>query len=672
MKKLSFFALAIAGMLFTACSDKDIAAGGPDQEVGLSEGYMALNINLPTTPIVRAGNDNFDDGETHEYKVNDCALLLFHGSAPAGSGKVVEDDLKLLSAQQIMLPSADDDIDNDFITTTYQATAKVNGFTNDGTEVLYALALLNYKNVMSVKDNLPVFKDIVVENPTATSNPGAVAKGDTWAKIRGMITTADLTTRGGTQDYFLMTNAVLSTDKGGPGANISAPSKDNVFQLAEMDRSLIKESEAEAKEAPAGEIFVERAVAKATLTLGGNLQTAMSGDGYIIDNKSELVIAKVEWTLDNRESSSYVARNLGSDPAYISYSSDYFTNKYYRFVGNVAASASEVTAKDYYRTYWCVDPHYSVDVKATDMHPYWVEENGNKVLKNALAYTGVTTSAKEYPLYCKENTFDVEHQSYRNTTRAIIKVTLKDTQTEFYTITGNSELYTETAVQSRILENILNSSTLLDAISKDLNTGMTWQGNTTNFAEYFTITYERTNTGQYAVKSLVVNASAKGNGKMFQSTTPNLDAALETVIENANSQVVAYKYEKGEIYYVYRFKHFAGEREADGSNYTNYVDLAPWNTKGDWENPAPTGGDTDGSYHGKSEWYLGRYGMVRNNWYELEVTDFLKIGLPVDPSGQAGNDDFDEPDTPDDDIVNYLSAKIHVLSWAKRAQKWGF
>ena len=59
MKKLSFLVLAVAGMLFAACSsDKDAAEGPQVPGEIIPDGYMALNIKLPTQPLMRAVNDN--------------------------------------------------------------------------------------------------------------------------------------------------------------------------------------------------------------------------------------------------------------------------------------------------------------------------------------------------------------------------------------------------------------------------------------------------------------------------------------------------------------------------------------------------------------------------------------------------------------------------------------
>ena len=60
-----------------------------------------------------------------------------------------------------------------------------------------------------------------------------------------------------------------------------------------------------------------------------------------------------------------------------------------------------------------------------------------------------------------------------------------------------------------------------------------------------------------------------------------------------------------------------------------------------------------------TEKQLGRYGVLRNNWYEINVTSFSG---PGDPEIQ------DPDDGPDDNKEGYIRAQINVLSWAKRSQ----
>ena len=81
MKKLSFLALAIAGMLFAACSSEKEAAEDPNPLTIGDKGYFKVNLNLPTTVVssMRAGwNDegtNVDDGFNF---VSCCDVCFFY------------------------------------------------------------------------------------------------------------------------------------------------------------------------------------------------------------------------------------------------------------------------------------------------------------------------------------------------------------------------------------------------------------------------------------------------------------------------------------------------------------------------------------------------------------------------------------------------------------------
>ena len=50
--------------------------------------------------------------------------------------------------------------------------------------------------------------------------------------------------------------------------------------------------------------------------------------------------------------------------------------------------------------------------------------------------------------------------------------------------------------------------------------------------------------------------------------------------------------------------------------------------------------------------------QLRNNWYDLRVTKVRMLG---DAEPKTG----DWPGTPDDELDNYISFQINVLSWAK-------
>jgi len=91
-------------------------------------------------------------------------------------------------------------------------------------------------------------------------------------------------------------------------------------------------------------------------------------------------------------------------------------------------------------------------------------------------------------------------------------------------------------------------------------------------------------------------------------------------------------YLKGVTYYIARVKHFGS--------------LTPWSS-----------GENYGENNDK---YLGRYGMLRNNWYELKVGNVYGPGYPGVPPV--------DPTLPDDENEKYLSVSVKILSWAKRSQ----
>ena len=92
-------------------------------------------------------------------------------------------------------------------------------------------------------------------------------------------------------------------------------------------------------------------------------------------------------------------------------------------------------------------------------------------------------------------------------------------------------------------------------------------------------------------------------------------------------------YKSGESYYIARIKHFN--------------DLTQWNAG-------------DPTYGSDNDKYLGRYGVLRNNWYELTVNSVSGPGYPDVPEIKPGD--------PDDEDTKYINVAVKILDWAKRSQ----
>lgn len=657
MKKFSLLALAAAGLLLGACSsDKDVAV---DEKAwnGDGDGYMALTINLPTNPTAtRAANDVYDDGIAAEYNVQDAALLLFTGASESAA--------TLMSAQPLTLPfpETDDDVDNDNITTSYQAVAKVSGSISGK---LYALVVLNYKNVFTIGSGTATIAGTSTAVTTLESIQSAAAN-----IVEG---NGKFTNKGSnaTSNYFFMTNALLQNlETGNPGTDhtadeptkgTSAPLATNIQTLALVDASKIYRTEAEAKANPAADIYVERAVAKATLTYDNTTAATIQGN---TGTQTALNVSSVEWAIDNIEPASFIVRNPG-DNAYIAYSSEAFGTDYvYRFVGDKAMGKTATLHNYYtpvYRHYWAIDPVYDVPNAS---------RTSAQTLLPAPKYVSTST-----PLYCNENTFNVANQKYESTTRAVIKVTT-DGGT-FYTVNGGQTRYSENDAKSYLVTDIVENADFQNKIKSCLKPDKSY----TFSASSINPTYaENAATAQVTISSITLPNSEYTSENFYMTTSDipsdapagtkaisQLTFSDEIAAANGNWKVL--KYTDGIVYYEARFEHFANtyyEKTTASPTATgafNAGDLAPWNF---WETTKPSGTN---AYPANSktaeENYLGRWGMVRNNWYDVTISEFKKLGMPVDPSGNVDN-----PSTPDDNVEDYISVKIHVLSWAKRTQRW--
>ena len=599
MKKSLLFSAVLAGLMLGSCSSSDDLAGGNNPSFNKDgNGFMSVSVNLPTRSgnTSRAVNDNYDDGEASEYEVKNGILALFDAT-----GKTSEGEYKLLAAYKLDLTGTDLDTDKDNITSTHSVVTQIKSIT--ATDV-YALVLLNDNSILTVSDGK------LLQGGTTDLT------GKTYNEILNLTTENAMTSTG-----FFMANAPVSATPG----NASAPDG-KYTTLSKVDVTKIKETKSEAINDPAVSVFVERGVAKVSLNSG-------SLTGTTTDNS--LPYTFNGWVLDNTTKSSYIVRNMGTEAGtYLKYSSEKFgTTLNSRFVGDTKlGDTSKQPAVALYRTYWCVDPTYSQTFDATS----------HAAKFNTADVTSWLASGKY--VYCHENTFDVAHMDYSNTTRALVKVTFNDGN-KFYTNNGaNAILDTDDkrndAVMSYVLGSDINIVDLKKYLSDNTTGTVTWE------KKDFDLSWETTPDKDGILKVKDIKLSPDGLAKLKTGYHPF--TGWDAIKDQLNTNRVIRQYDNGASYYEVRIKHFAG----DGAS-----DLAPWNT---WETTIKPSAAL--AYPGNAEQnYLGRYGLVRNNWYDIDVTAIKKIGSPVVP-------DITTDNTPDDNIDAYISAKINVLSWAKRTQ----
>lgn len=590
MKLNKFLLSAIAAASLTACSDSPEIVNNKGHWNADGTGYVSLSISMPDNVTSKGGrasnNDDFGKGDDNEYAVNNATLVIFSGDKTA-----VEATMTMEAAYELPLKFQTTGGNGDQIISTAKITQKINEI---GKAKAKALVILNRPEKLKLSDNDLLFTK---EDGTEVS-----CKGETFATFQSHALKVDTVAANG----FTMTNAPLTKGK----SSTAKPTTGETTTLADILTDNIKPTAEEAEQNPAATIYVERSVAK--VTVGG------SNTGTIQSTYIKYNIAGYD--LDNTNTTSYIVRNADETAtkwyALTSNSSLVSGNDKYRFIGSKPVEENS----SYYRTYWAKDPNYDNNTTAinynssTDPH----------------RFVGI-----DQPRYCMENTFDVEHQTQVNTTRAILRVQMyKDGETPgttYYMYNNDVNTFASkgTNFDTKVIENA-NKLTAVIAAGKKVAS--------------YTLEDAKDKDGN------VINGFKQIKSVTFTDGTTEEDAvAVFTAIKNYFGNIAVY--EQGYAYYPVLIKHF-GE------------DLTPWNQdepKNEWEGTRPTAGSLDNIYPltKRDNNYLGRYGVVRNNWYNINVNKVLRPGTPVinPPS-----------DTPDDELESYISVSINILSWAKRQQ----
>ncbi len=695
LNKWLYGAAALA--MLAACSDKDIApaTGGGDDDWGSFKGelgYLGLSLELPSELETRAGdegdqgNDNFDDGLSAEYNVKNAALLLFVGDS--------ESTAQFCGAYSLVPDESFEQPSGDNITVSFHKAARVkNPAALKSTGQLWGLALVNYdkdhfKIVSQIEDanygNLSIRsinndgdeEEITVTRKTVGADGNGGVAGMTFGDVRKLIT--DCTFRkyksGGALDQIFMTNAPLSSVKG----TIVPPNGFKIQTLAKLGVSQLKENELEALQNPAGCSFVERALAKITCS---DFPTSVrfkrtkvtnydGGTAKYEDENVDLTIESVEWMLDNEEQNSYIIRNTTDLNTNVwSLSTNNFNGNYkYRFIGSIGMNdyvydsnpehASGDNVSTWYRTYWCVDPNYSTDKEFND------QANADGASFNALYKNNNLT---DDILYAHENTFTVANQNYKNTTRVVFKVKYAkagDNGFQMYAIRGQlRSFYLKEDAENLFKRTILGSSTLNDLIKdlmKDGTTSLPYTANDFtiecgNASSTYAEAHDGVSEGDYIVTKITMNKGLTDQLDMTKKTSEYIAQQLAEIADDANSANHIVPFTDNTCYYAAYIQHF-------GVTYCPLPDEVTPAVK--W-----TGSTTDvvyGTDDNANAKYLGRYGLVRNNWYDLNVTEIGSLGRATVPNGNAETSDDNQEEE------YYISARVHVLSWAKRTQKVKF
>lgn len=614
MKKI-YLPLALAATLaLGACSSDNVVDNDGSKPIDLSKGgFVKMSLNLPTDNN-RGSRADLDDGLANEYGIKNAYLVLFEGIDEHNK----ENEAKFKGAYELENSDFKDFEavgDNPNHVTITKRIAFANGTKPQSGRKLFALVVLNNNNLFTVdatKHEL-TFDDTKVDAAAykSTANFINFSKAIASTSTDGKTPFASDVANNG----IFMTNAPLCTKPGGS----ADPTDGEIKTLADVTNNIYT-TEAEAKSKPAAEIYVERAVAKVTVQ-------SESKTNALEVNKN-ISYKLYNWAVDNTNKKSYIVRQYDNNwnKLYSDKAAD--ANKY-RFVWSSPVNPNATDDNKLYRTAFAQDPEYATTTANAD--------NYNRIASNAsmsTAFGNSTEFGNDHPQYCNENTFQVTAQNQDQTTRVVlgVKMSVPGTVTsgtptydaDLYTVNGNKEVvYTEATLAERLKNILLNDPAV-----------KTWTKTHTTYS--FDITFNNTTAGVTTIDKATFKDNTAPDEKLESFTTEQLNKALPNIV----------RYKGGVAYYAVRIKHF-GDSDT------------PWNVAGQDVKagvnsliyPSATGTNID--------WFLGRYGVVRNNWYDINVKKIQTLGDATIPA--FTND-------PDDVLENYISVSINVLSWSKHTQ----
>lgn len=404
-------------------------------------------------------------------------------------------------------------------------------------------------------------------------------------------------------DWNAAANAVAAnftdTSKGFYMANAPKFTSGEPTTLVKIDKVYATKQKAETNAATT--IHVERGLAKVTVAA---LPTGKKPSGTKYQNDEVDITA---WNLDVTNNSTFPIHKTAG-----------LADKFTTIWGNVSGAAPvtarfvDASNKAFSRVYWGVDPNYSTDL----------DEAKCKAAFKILDPNAEINGTADKPQYCLENTFDIKHMMQGQTTRVVFKATYQPhgiTKGEtFYKIGNSTDLWNETDLVEQIKAKAVEVLGPTSVITVDLEA---------------TANDIKNNAGTRLLK---VGNVKNGSAAVPQDKIDEINAKLGLKDATTTDPIVGIAtYKNGEAYYIARIKHFGDV-------------LTPWN-EGD-----KTYGDNDDTYNNM---YLGRYGVLRNNWYELTVGKVSGPGTPDIPTIK--------PTEPDDESYKYISVSVKILHWAK-------
>lgn len=661
--------LAFAGLLglATACTDKNLPNPGNEEnhQTTAEKGYIGFRIGLQSQTGSRAGetyNEVYEDGLSAEYAIKDGILLVFTKTTETQA------DAEATFVGAFQMESIGAMIaDGNRLVTGYSPIVLPTSVVN-GTNVAYGYAILNTNNLLQIGADGSlqaktggVFKTTLAGDSYVAAGGVLLAAGNTpstFATLQGIVldglsNASSLTTTG-----FLMTSTPFSSTTGAEGY------AGKVSTLEKIDKEQVYPTIAEAQAgSPAAILSVERAMTKVTFNVTSPTNAIKPATAQLDGEETEaqaytIGAANVRYIIDQTSKSQYFTRNVigvntengitgwgalkadnVTDPSAITMG--------YRFISRTAFNTESGPAgNDHYRIRWANTTQYATEYDAANYHTL------------AVADSASVNGTVNTPQYSLENTFDVAHMVKNRTTRVIVAVDFNGKADA----AANADLYSFGANRLFELQSFKNAlANRIAALPKIQNLKRNGYSAAVKASDIFVNASNNVNdgaitldidgeTGKVTVSDLAFALNAQSNGgsegKPFAFGTTISDNDKTEIINEINRTLMS-RLKNGIAYYPVYIQHF------DNVNETN----KPGSTSGDlYGVDAANSNELKNAMNAK---YLGRYGVVRNHWYDLTLNKIDKVGEPVIPTSDT---------TYDDASTQYLQLRLRIMAWDKHSQ----
>lgn len=660
MKKIAIFLPLICFLLFMACTSEDLSPGkGENPVTEDSSGGIFLRFNLGTINTgtgTKASGTTYNPGEKDENHIENGKVFIYKKNGPEDSEGsfvcVAEGELPV----GVITGSS-----GELSETVAYRNIELTDFEYDPDSEekpdLYVLVVLNYNS------------DFVTPDPNGEQTFSTWA---TEAQTGKMLYNYDSTNV--RKNYITMTNATGQ-------AGLVTGDTFKPTTLAKLDPRDIKRGKFKDTDQCNTTVYVQRNVAKVKVSLNGG-ELVVRDKNFTI-GEFTLQLNFVDWYLDRINTKSYPVMNITG-------LEDYYSSRSFFHSGT-----------EFNRVHWAIDPNYSAteysESEFTRSMAPWYEGGGNS-------------------LYCLENTMDYKNMIQTQTTRIVLRWSME----WWGSLNDNTDRRNSADLK-------LPSDYLKDSQGNEAQRKQDVVGN--NFDDFGMFVIGEGKDARVWDFMHIQNALNESAEKLFPDKKIKFDIKQEKDdqtkklknqpggyyllkdmltwpeevslteddwkklgkclnIDDATSDKIAYYsaekvYNDNNevinnfiwVYYTIRIRHFSdAEGDPDYIVWDGSVTTkdAAYNTGGNEDSDPEEGGraasaDPDNTLIADyNDTHLGRYGVVRNNFYDVLVKKVNNLGSPNFPPTIIPGDTDDMPENA------WLEFSINVRPWTVRQNDFEF